>query len=137
VVGLPGDQISYLNKELRINGRLVNLEKLNDYLDRDKSVYLNHFSEILNENNHQILNDPKRPSFIQGVYNFQGKENCQYNSEGLICTVPLGHYFMMGDNRDDSMDSRYWGFVPEKNIVGKAFFIWMNFFEFQRIGKFN
>jgi len=74
---------------------------------------------------------------VAGADNFPFKDQCSYSVEGFVCKVPAGHYFMMGDNRDNSLDSRYWGFVPDANIVGKAIFVWMNFGSLKRIGSIN
>ncbi len=137
VVGIPGDEVAYLNKHLTINGKPVPKTPLPDFFDEDSMRYSKQFEEVLGGKKHRLLNDDERPSFVPGASDFQFKQNCRYSSEGVVCKVPEGHYFMMGDNRDNSLDSRYWGFVPEKNIVGKAFFVWMNFGNLKRIGPFN
>jgi len=108
-----------------------------DFFDEDVMRYHKQFEESFGERRHRVLNDDDRPSFVPGADEFAFKENCRYSVEGVVCKVPPGHYFMMGDNRDNSMDSRYWGFVPDKNIVGRAFFVWMNFSSLKRIGPFN
>ena len=95
------------------------------------------YLETLGENAHNILTNLDIPPDIRPVEEFPNKENCAYTTEGVVCKVPQDHYFVMGDNRENSLDSRYWGFVPEQNIVGKAFFIWMNFSDFSRIGAFK
>ena len=95
------------------------------------------YNEQLNGAGHSMMTEPGKPAvFPPQVVDFPSRENCSYNAEGegFVCKVPAGQYFMMGDNRDASNDSRYWGFVPDENIVGKAFFIWMNFENFGRIG---
>ena len=137
VVGVPGDEVAYLNKKLTINGQPVSATRLPDYFDRDAMRYFKQFEENLGEKRHRLLNDDERPAFIPGAEDFPFKQNCRYSVEGVVCKVPEGHYFMMGDNRDNSLDSRYWGFVPDKNIVGKAFLIWMNFGDFKRVGAFE
>lgn len=137
VVGIPGDEVAYLNKRLTINGQVIETVALPEFFDRDVMRYFKQFEESLGEKKHGILNDDDRPAFVPGADNFEFKDNCRYSVEGVVCKVPEGHYFMMGDNRDNSLDSRYWGFVPDKNIVGKAFFVWMNFSSPSRIGAFN
>jgi signal peptidase I len=137
VVGLPGDTVAYLNKRLTINGQAVPTETVPEFFDEDAMRYFKQFEEKLGTQSHRLLNDEQRPAYVQGTDKFFGYEGCDYTIEGVTCKVPEGHYFMMGDNRDNSMDSRYWGFVPEKNIVGKAFFVWMNFGNFKRVGPFH
>jgi len=137
VIGIPGDEVAYLNKKLTVNGQPVASENLPDYFDESVMRYFKHQREDLPGKSHDIIIDNERPAFIPGADEFPMRENCRYSVEGVVCKVPEGHYFMMGDNRDNSLDSRYWGFVPDKNIVGKAFFVWMNFGNLKRIGAFD
>ena len=138
VVGVPGDEVAYLNKKLTINGVALKKSALPDFFDEDSMRYAKQFEEVTSKSKHyRLLNDDDRPAFIPATDDFPFKQNCHYSSEGVVCKVPEGHYFMMGDNRDNSLDSRYWGFVPEKNIVGKAIFVWMNFGNLKRIGTFD
>ena len=137
VVGVPGDEVAYLNKKLTINGQPVSKLQVPDFFDQDAMRYSKQFEEEIGGKRHRLLNDDDRPAFIPGVEDFPFKQNCRYSVEGVACRVPQGHYFMMGDNRDNSLDSRYWGFVPEKNIVGRAFLVWMNFSSLNRIGSFD
>jgi signal peptidase I len=137
VVGTPGDEVAYLNKRLTINGKAIDTATVPEFFDDDAMRYFKQYEESLGQHKHRLLNDDDRPAFVPGADDFVFKQNCRYSIEGVVCKVPQGHYFMMGDNRDNSLDSRYWGFVPDKNIVGKAFFVWMNFSSLKRIGAFD
>ena len=137
VVGVPGDTVAYLNKRLTVNGMAVPTEPVPEFFDEDAMRYFKQFEEKFGTQSHRVLNDQQRPAFVLGADHFPGFENCNFTVEGVSCKVPEGHFFMMGDNRDNSMDSRYWGFVPEKNIVGKAFYVWMNFGNLKRVGPFH
>ena len=140
VVGVPGDVVEYRNKQLSINGQPVPSTNTGTYNYVGNGLnYITAmvYNERLNGVGHTMMTEPGKPAvFPPQVVDFPYRENCSYNAEGegFVCKVPAGHYFMMGDNRDASNDSRYWGFVPDRNIVGKAFYVWMNFDDFGRIG---
>ncbi|MBK6850144.1 MAG: signal peptidase I [Burkholderiales bacterium] len=138
VVAVPGDEVSYLNQRLYLNGKQVPLKQLDDYYDENLRSYSRQFEEGIGPNGHRLLVEPRLPSnYGSRTHAFPYNENCRYTPDGVTCKVPAGHYFMMGDNRDNSEDSRFWGFVPDENIVGRAFFVWMNFGNLKRIGTFH
>ena len=128
VIGLPGDRIKYINKELYVNGQKLPQEFLKDSLAEGEDNQ----EWPVQEKNEDLLG-LKHHVFI---------DNKKFAQDFDDIIVPPGMYFVMGDNRDDSADSRYWGFVPEKNIVGKAVMIWMSFehgkygVRWNRIGSF-
>jgi len=137
VVGLPGDKIGYRGKRITINGEAVPVEGSGYYTDAELNfLRLPTFTERLGERSHQMMIVPAQPPVdLAQVRQFAHRGNCEYNDDGFSCTVPAGHYFMMGDNRDQSSDSRYWGFVPDDHVKGRAFLVWMNFNDFKRIGS--
>ena len=147
VVAVPGDEVAYLNKQLSINGQPVPKASLPDFFEEDSLSYIKQFQEtfptgaspsmMVPTKAVRLLNNAERPAFIAGTEDFPFKNQCSYSVEGVVCKVPPGHFFMMGDNRDNSLDSRYWGFVPEANIVGKAIMVWMNFSHIKRIGAID
>jgi len=138
VVGVPGDEVAYLNKKLTINGQDVVTKPDGEYYDDERLYYKQQLSEKLGAVEHRVLVDQRRsPTVYPEFDRFPFRDNCRYSAEGVVCKVPQGHYFVMGDNRDNSQDSRFWGFVPDENLVGKAFFVWMNFGNLGRIGAFH
>jgi signal peptidase I len=119
VVGLPGDRVRYKNKTLFINGEPARVNAVGPYQPEGsgmRAIGSVEGKEQLGGTEHSVLVNPLAPDFSNGCRFLQYRE----------VTVPEKHYLMVGDNRDDSNDGRCWGFVPEQNLVGKAFFVWMS-----------
>ena len=129
IVATPGDVISYSDDQLVINGEILEMNNIGPYLGVDSGKAMNNYElvqEVVDSLPHEILLKPNSQS--KGIPEI---------------TIPEGHYFVMGDNRAHSSDSRFWGFVPEEYIIGRAIGIWMhwdwnyNTMQFSRIGGFN
>ena len=123
VVGLPGDRVSYYNKRLKINGDELEIRRIGDYVHKDRTNPSLQYLERLGNQEYAVLIEPEAPAAVPVVRAFPFAEHCAYTAEGFSCLVPRGHYFVLGDNRDNSSDSRTWGFVPARNIIGKVLYI--------------
>lgn len=130
MIGVPGDLVEYRNKRLTVNGVAMDSRSVGDYRynnEQGEAVHALRNQEFFGKASHQTLIEPEKPVVdLFQVDRFPYRQQCQYDPSGFRCQVPQGQYLVLGDNRDNSSDGRYWGFVPEANLAGQAFMVWLS-----------
>lgn len=123
LVGLPGDEVSYVDHVLSVNGVATPVVPVGTYQDPRWRSAVGEYEETLEGQSYHVLFEPTMPSVPPVRRPFPHNPACERIEGGLTCVVPEGHYFVMGDNRDNSSDSRVWGFVPADHVIGRVVYV--------------